>query len=181
MRSLPYKVSSSTYLGLLTRLWWSRHWPIPAAIIAIILIYGSYSGDLRYFYLSAILLCLVGPLSLLLIYRHALHPHAVMSITARSVEATDNGLDLELAQPSDTDDIADNESDEDIIPTIHKVIPWSHIKAIGYTGRYFLIHLPGKYQILPIPYTAFASKDDLRAFSTFLNRHRNNDSRQPIS
>lgn len=155
----PFAIRSSTYMGLVTREWIRRWWWLPAIAIFISAMLG-FTISIRFLFLAAILLCLVVPLAMLPIYYHSLTPSMRLAILAKRVRISDDCMKL-LFEPID-----ENISAPDTI-----VIMWEEFSCLKFSRTAFILRMKGKYRYLPIPYTSLATVDDLRKFSSLLQRH----------
>lgn len=155
----PFAIRSSTYMGLVTREWIRRWWPLPTIAIFISVALGI-TISVRFLFLAAVLLCLVIPLAMLPIYYHSLTPSMRLAILAKRVRISDDCMTL-LFEPIDEDTPA-----PDAIS-----ISWEEFSRLKFSRTAFILRMKGKYRYLPIPYSSLATVDDLRKFSSLLQRH----------
>lgn len=153
MRTQQFQVATDVYLGIVARQWWGRWWPVAALTVLSIAAVGILLSDVRMAFVAAIVIFLVLPMSLIPIYSHALTREAAISATQKVVESAPDGLSITLI-PDDSHPL-----DGQIL------IPWPHIRGLSFTKRHFVFRLEGKYAYLPVPYSAFADKEELRQFS----------------
>lgn len=153
MKTKPFKVPSDAYLGIVTRQWWGKWWPVAALTILAIIATGILLHDGRMAFVAAIAIFIVMPLSLLPIYSYALTKSASVAAAPKTVESTPGGLVIEL------------EADDTHPMSGKLLINKDDISGLSFTSRYIIFHLPGKYAYLPVPYSAFDDKEALRQFS----------------
>lgn len=153
MKTQQFQVATDVYLGIVARQWWGRWWPVAALTVLSIAAVGILLPDVRMALVAAIVIFLVMPMSLIPIYSHALTREAAISATQKVVESVPEGLRMTLV-PDDSHPLEGQ-----------ILIPWSQIIGLSFTKRHFVFHLAGKYAYLPVPYSAFADKEELRQFS----------------
>ncbi|MCM1517882.1 MAG: hypothetical protein NC117_04500 [Pseudoflavonifractor sp.] len=153
MKTKPFKVPSDAYLGIVTRHWWGRWWPVAALTVLAIIATGIVLHDGRMAFVAAIAVFIVMPLSLLPIYSYALTKAASVAAAPKTVESTADGLMIHL------------EADDTRPMSGTLLINKDEISGLSFSSRYIIFHLPGKYAYLPVPYTAFEDKEALRQFS----------------
>ncbi len=155
----PFSIRSSTYMGLVAREWIKRWWWLPAIAIFVSATLG-FTISIRFLFLAAILLCLVAPLAMLPIYYHSLTPSMRLAILAKRVKISDECMTL-LFEPIDEETPA-----PDAIS-----IKWDEFSHLKFSRTAFILCMKGKYRYLPVPYSSLATVDDLRKFSSQLQRH----------
>lgn len=148
----------------LISLWCKRNW-WTIAIAELAFIIAGIAFDIRYLLVALILTVFIIPTLMMFIHiyyglsievRFAIIPH-ILSMSENGITVTFEAYD-----------------EYSIIPPPH-TFHWDEITAVSYGSSAMLYHLSGgRYKIIVVPYSAFASSDSLRQWSKqFQSRHKN--------
>lgn len=144
--TLPYRISSSRYFGIILRRILLQWWAVCALLLVALV--GATCYDLRFGIILLMVIFLILPMMLFFLYFHyALRPEAFYSVVEKQVLIHAQGIDC----------IYDEQR--------RQVLLWSDVLRVEVHRNAYRLYT-GKYTYFYLSRSAFATEDAMNEFET---------------